>query len=173
VTGPGPPPELAIRPERPGDEDPIWSVHAAAFGQAAEADLVARLRAAGDLVLSVVAEDGAVAGHVAFPRLFLESEGRSIPAVALAPLAVSPERQRRGIGQALVRAGLETLARGREGLVLVRGDPAFYERFGFRAGIAASLTTPYRDSHYMGLVLNGAEPPPGASVRYPAAFAGL
>jgi len=47
-------------------------------------------------------------------------------------LAVSPEFQRQGVGQALVRRGLEILRDSKASGCVVFGDPAYYRRFGFR-----------------------------------------
>ena len=138
----------------------------------AEAELVDRLRRDGDLVLSLVATDAAqaVVGHVAFPRLRVESAGREFPAVGLAPLAVaddaSPPRRRRGAGS--VR-GSRNCARQGETLVFVMGDPAYYTRFGFALETAQPFTCAYAGPYFMALRLADAAPRAG-TVRYPAAF---
>ncbi len=94
---------MIIRPEKPADAAAIGEVVAAAFGQQAEAELVNRLRDNGDLVLSLVAEDGgAVVGHVAFSRLWIEGDGVRSPGIGLAPVAVLPAQQRTGIARALI-----------------------------------------------------------------------
>jgi putative acetyltransferase len=159
---------VAIRPEASGDHEAIHDLLRAAFGRPAEADLVARLRRDGDLVVSLVAvEAGAVLGFAAFSRLSV-GDGR---ATALAPVAVSPARQGQGIGGALIREGLRLLAERGEDLVLVLGDPPYYGRFGFTAEAARPLRTPYDGADQQALVLG----PRGLSgaVRYPAAFADL
>ena len=127
----------AIRAERPGEEGAIRAVTRAAFeaspfGEGAEAAIVDALRRDGDLALSLVAErDGVIIGHVAFsPVRVGEAQGGLF---ALGPVSVRPSEQRRGVGGALIEAGLDALAaRGARACVLV-GDPAYYERFGFRA----------------------------------------
>jgi predicted N-acetyltransferase YhbS len=89
-----------IRPERSGDEWAIGALHEAAFGGEWEAALVGRLRRAGAIALALVAEvDGEIVGHLAFSPLPIVADAGEIPAVALAPLAVLPERQRRGIAE--------------------------------------------------------------------------
>lgn len=102
---------LDVRPETGADHDAIWHVHERAFAPSiGEAKLVEELRAAGDLVpeLCLVAEEGGeVVGHIAYSRARLES-GHEVP--ALAPMAVLPERQRGGIGLALVRESLDRAA---------------------------------------------------------------
>jgi len=84
---------MLIRDEEPGDLPAIRAVVEAAFGQRQEADLVDRLRADGDGVLSLVAVDGGkVVGHVLFSEMTAPFR-----ALALAPVSVVPERQRSGI----------------------------------------------------------------------------
>src|SRR5690606_34609089 len=105
----------------------IRAVLGAAFPGPAEAELVERLRADRDAVLSLVAEDGgAVIGHIMFSRMTAPFR-----ALGLGPLAVAPSWQQSGIGSCLVREGLgRAKADGWQG-VFVLGDPAYYRRFGF------------------------------------------
>lgn len=122
-----------IRDEGPRDAAAIAAVLAAAFGHQAEAELVADLQAAGALSLSLVAEaaDGAVVGYVAFSPVTVDGGGAD-RLLGLAPLAVSPSWQGRGIGAALVDAGLSRARAEGADLVFVLGEPAYYRRFGFR-----------------------------------------
>lgn len=92
--------------------------------------IIHRLRQSGALVISLVAvQDEAVVGHVAFSQAFF-TDG-SPRWYALGPLSVLPELQRKGIGSALVQAGLDRLREiGAAGCVLV-GHPDYYGRFGF------------------------------------------
>jgi putative acetyltransferase len=163
--------EVRIGSETAADRDGIRLIHLAAFPGANEADLVDRLRADGDLVLSLVARAGETVGHVAFSRVALPE--RSIKVSALAPLAVLPSRQRAGIGSALVRQGLAFLRAAREDLVLVLGEPAFYGRFGFSAEAARPLSTPYDGPFLQALALSAAGRQAAGAVRYAGAFADL
>ena len=128
---------MNIRPERIEDIDAIRTLTETAFKTAPHADgtehlIIDRLRAAGALTLSLVAEaDGAIVGHVAFSPVAVSdgSEGW----YGLGPISVDPARQGEGIGGKLIRDGLERLkALGATGCVLL-GDPAYYGRFGFAA----------------------------------------
>ena len=121
---------MFVRPELPGDRVDVRTVHTAAFGRSAEADLVDPLRATEGWLpsLSLVAEQhGTIVGHVLFSDVLLA--GR--PVLSLAPLGVHPDHQRAGIGTALVRTGLAIAERTDRGLVVVLGNPAYYGRFGF------------------------------------------
>jgi putative acetyltransferase len=133
-----------VRPETGADRDAIWHVHERAFAPSiGEAKLVDALRAAGDLVadLCLVAEDAAeVVGHIAYSRAGLDSGHE---ALALAPMAVLPERQRDGIGSALVRESLDRAAATQFPLVVVLGHPEYYPRFGFEPGAGHGILDPY------------------------------
>lgn len=126
---------MDIRRERPGDEAEIAEIITAAFakarhGSGTEATIVSGLREAGALSLSLVAvEGGSVIGHAAFsPVEIAQAAGGWY---GLGPVAVSPPRQRHGIGGALIEEGLAQLrASGAAGAVVL-GDPGFYHRFGF------------------------------------------
>jgi predicted GNAT family acetyltransferase len=70
-------------------------------------------------------------------------------ALALAPVSVAPERQKAGIGSALVRSAVERARQAGWEAVFVLGDPAYYGRFGFDAHRAAGFSTPYAGEHFM------------------------
>lgn len=163
-----------VRPESPADVDAIERVVAAAFGRMAEAHLVAELRRAGVLALSLVAEsEGEVVGHIAFSPALVDGGTVPAPAVlALGPLAVVPAQQGRGWGGLLVRHGLRHSALVARGVVVL-GHPTYYPRFGFvpasRFGLHSSYDVP--DEVFMALALrprwlNGVT----GQVRYHEAF---
>ncbi len=130
--------EPVIRPERPTDIDQIRAVHEAAFPTPAEAQLVAALRTAGRLVVSLVAElDGEFVGHVAFRPLEV------LGGVGLAPVAVVPQRQSCGLGSALIREGLDRCRAAGWRFVVVLGAPRYYSRFGFQAASRWGLIDEY------------------------------
>ena len=159
-----------IREERPGDEQAITALVDAAFRDAphsdgTEAAIVERLRADGDLALSLVAAEGSLVGHVAFSPVTL-SDG-TVRWYGLGPVAVSPRRQGEGIGTALVRQGLERLQAMEAGGCVVLGEPGYYGRFGFRHDPRLAFPGPPPE-YFQRLVLDG-EPPAG-TVRYARAF---
>ena len=120
-----------IRAERSEDAQEVRHVTELAFGRPAEADLVERLRRAGTDSLSLVAEDAAVVGHILFTPVVVESAGRRVLGMGLAPMAVLPDRQRQGIGSQLVKQGLDILRERGCPFVVVVGHPEYYPRFGF------------------------------------------
>ena len=124
--------DLEIRRESPSERARVDEIQVAAFGRMDEARLVHTLRANTQPQLSLVAErDGDLVGHVFFSPVEIVAPGPSPPSAGLAPLAVAPEKQGRGVGSALVRAGLrECILLGWQAVFLL-GDPAYYSRFGF------------------------------------------
>ena len=124
-----------IRAERPGDVAAVRRVVEAAFKGKAEADLVDTLRAAGKFSVALVAAQGrTVAGFCLLTDVEIAGNGLKPRGAGLAPLAVRPTFQRRGIGRMLVRAALERAREAGYGFVCLLGDPRYYRRFGFRAG---------------------------------------
>jgi len=159
---------MLIRDEQPGDVPAIRAVVEVAFPQPLEADLVDRLRAEGDSVISLVATDGeAVVGHVLLSRM-----AAPFRALGLGPLAVLPGRQRAGIGGLLVRESLRrAAAQGWQG-VFVLGDPAYYRRFGFDPATARGFASPYAGPYLMLLPFSDGIPREGR-IDYAPAFAAL
>jgi putative acetyltransferase len=147
---------IVVRDERPGEDAAISAIHRAAFGGDYEASVVEGLRAGGHAVFSLVAEgEGGLAGHVMFSRIGARVDGREIPALVLAPLAVRPGAQDGGVGTALVSHGLARIrAETDAALVMVRGHPTYYPRFGFSAVFAAArIVAPWSGPTYQALVV--------------------
>ena len=163
---------MLIRPESVEDGEAIRHVHRVAFDGSTEASLVDRLRDDRLVVVSLVAvEDGQIVGHILFSRLPIHTSTVVIPAVALAPMGVIPDRQRQGIGSALVREGLRACRAAGERIVIVLGHPEYYPRFGFSSALASRLRNPFNRSAFMALELeSGALAGVLGDVRYPPAF---
>lgn len=135
-----------IRAERPEDISAVRRVNELAFGRPEEADAVDRLRKADIPFVSLVADDGAaIVGHVLFTPAIVECAGQRVVGMGLAPLAVIPDRQRQGIGSALVRRGLELLRADGSPFVLVLGHPEYYPRFGFERASLHGVTCQWKD----------------------------
>lgn len=95
----------------------------------------------------------------------------TVAAAALAPLAVLPEYQRRGLGAELIARGLDLLRENGERIVLVLGHPEYYPRFGFSAENARNLESPFPPEAYMALeLIPGALDGVRGKVKYPRAF---
>jgi putative acetyltransferase len=147
------PASWTLRPER-GDDSretvAIGHVVAAAFGSAAEALLVERIRASVGYVpeASLVAEaDGRIVGHVMLSRFALrndhgdgEREDGSRQILGLSPLAVAPDWHRRGVGSALVECAVNVAELAGEPLVVLEGSPVYYRRLGFEWSVPYGIT---------------------------------
>ena len=137
-------PDLVIRSETPDDVAAVRSLNLVAFGQPMEADLVDALRASCDAALSLVAEiDGDIVGHILFTPATVDSPSRRVEGMALAPMAVHPSWQRRGIGSALADEGLRILESKGYPFVVVVGHAAYYPRFGFEPASGHGLSCPW------------------------------
>lgn len=162
---------MIIRGERPSDLPAIRSLVTAAFQNAphasgTEAAIVDGLREAGVLTLSLVAEaDGAVVGHVAFSPVSIDAEHTGW--FGLGPVAVRGDMQRRGIGKALIEAGLEHIgAMGAQGCVVL-GEPAYYGRFGFESDAKLRFAD-VPERYFQRLAMSGQ--PPVGMVKYHSVF---
>jgi putative acetyltransferase len=163
---------LTIREETPADCDAIAQLNDRAFGGTFESELIGRLRADSLVTVSLVAEDeGPIVGHILLSRLDVTAGKRRLNALALAPMAVVPGRQREGIGSALVRAVIEAARDTSTEIIVVLGHPAFYPRFGFSAARAAKLKAPFSGDAFMVLeIAPNALGDDDGNVVYPPAF---
>lgn len=152
---------MIVRAEQPGDVAAIAAVTAEAFAgmpfsDGSEPAIIYRLRDAGALAVSLVAEnDGAVVGHIAFsPVTFSNGEADWY---ALGPLSVLPEHQGQSVGAQLIRDGLEAIRNLDAGGCVLLGEPAYYRRFGFLDD--TGMTSPGLPPEYlMALPLRGQVP---------------
>ena len=160
-----------IREEVPADVPAIGAVTAAAFRSAehssgTEQHIITALRDAGQLAVSLVAEDrGEIVGHVAASPVAISDGAANW--YGLGPVSVIPERQAQGVGTLLATSALRELrALGAAGCVVL-GEPGYYARFGFRP--EPSLMLPGVPAQYFqAIVLRGATP--SGQVAYHQAF---
>ena len=170
---------MLIRREGETDAEAIRAVTAAAFARPGapghappEVRLVDELRASRAWIpaLSLVATgpDGDVTGHVLCTR----GHVGDVPVLALGPLAVRPDRQRAGVGSALVHAVLGAGDALGEPLVALLGDPGYYGRFGFRLGREYRITPPVADwqPHFQIRLLTAYRPSVRGPFRYAEPF---
>jgi len=168
---------LLVRRERPEDEREISEVVAAAFGDASVAEFTDSIRASAGYVpeLTFVGEeDGRIAGYTMLSYIGLAG-GPVDRLLTLTPVAVRPDRQRQGVGTAVVRAAVAAADERGEPLVLVEGIPDYYPRFGFVSATELGLERPDEripDQAWLALPLSGYDPDVRGRVVYPPFFPG-
>lgn len=173
---------IRIRETSDADEEALRGIHETAFGPD-EGPVVAGLT--GDIlrdpsarpVLSLVAEDaGRAVGHILFSAARLDGADSGTACSILAPLAVIPECRKRGVGGALIAAGVERLGDSGTGLVFVLGHPDYYTRHGFlpawRDGFAPTyaISEKHRDAWMVRRLPPGAIGPSPGRVQCCAAL---
>ncbi|WP_204044354.1 GNAT family N-acetyltransferase [Acrocarpospora phusangensis] len=171
---------MIVRRETPADVADIRAVVAAAFAtpetpEPIEAPLVDRLRADAGwlpaLSMVAVADGGEVVGHVVCTR----GHVGDTPALGLGPLSVRPDRQRQGVGLALMHAVLGAADALGEPLVALLGNPAYYGRYGFRAATDHGVEPPDPawGAYFQVRTLSAYRPSMKGGFRYAEPFDGL
>jgi len=152
---------MEIRPEEQQDIEAIRRLTKVAFASIehssqTEAEIVDALRDAGALTISLVAlVHGDIIGHVAFSPVTID--GKNCGWYGLGPVSVSPDYQRKGTGDALIREGLARLTKaGAKGCVVL-GAPDYYKRFGFEND-ARLVFEGVPAEYFMRLVIDGSVP---------------
>jgi putative acetyltransferase len=168
---------VLIRREASGDAKAIRAVTAAAFARPGEdvpveAPLVGWLRASPawipELSLVAAGPDGDVTGHVVCTRGTVEAA----PVLALGPLSVRPDRQGRGVGQALMHAVLGAADALGEPLMGLLGSTRYYPKFGFRLAREYGITPahPEWEPHFQVRTLTAYDPVVRGRFAYPEPF---
>lgn len=147
--------KIVIRPERSQDHAAIRIVNEQAFGGPAEAALVDLLRERDKVTISLVATSNEeIVGHILFSPLSMDPPHPGIQAIGLAPMAVLPDYQNKGIGSQLVNAGVQACRTNGCAFVVVLGHPNYYPRFGFQRASEFGLENEYgADEAFMVLEL--------------------
>ena len=137
---------MVIRPESEGDHDEIAAVVRGAFVRHPDevAQLVEDIRASEHFIPElalVAADDSVVIAHVMLSWVGVEDGSRD-RILNLSPMSVRPDRQRAGVGTALIRDALGRAEAAGEPAVMVEGIPGYYPRFGFEQAGALGFTPP-------------------------------
>lgn len=142
------------------------------FGYQGEAELVRMIDADGDALVSLVAEQGGdVVGYALFSRMDVEAGGASVTAAGLGPVAIVPDVQGQGIGDALICIGLDALRSRAIAISFVLGHEAYYPRFGYSPELGARFASPFAGPHFMAMMLDKeAAWPLGGRADYAPAF---
>lgn len=167
---------VSFAQEKTDDIISIREVVTAAFGRTSEAKLIEAIRNSQNFIpeLSIVAtEKDNLLGHILLSPIIIEAQRQTFSALALAPLAIIPTRQREGIGTELVQVALSKCRELDHNLVVVLGHPSYYPRFGFQTANQFGIHAPFPVPEQAFMVL---ELKPGklqrtsGLVRYPAYF---
>ena len=168
---------IKIRQEITNDKKEVYEVNSIAFGQDNEAKLVNLLRESKAFIpeLSLVATvETKLVGHILFSKIIIIDEnGNEFESLALAPVAVRPEFQRKGIGRQLIKSGLNKARELKYKSVIVLGHKHYYPKFGFKPVDKWNIKAPFDvpAEFFMGLELvkDGLKGISG-TVRYPKEF---
>ena len=165
---------MKIRNEKDSDKEKIWKVHVEAFETEAEANLVNALRNSGIPFISLVAEESEeIVGHILFTPVELFGDDSGLKLMGLAPMAVLPKLQRKGIGSQLVKTGVENCSTQGYDAIVVLGHSEYYPKFGFAPSVKYGIKSAYDvpDEAFMALELkaNSLRNKKGI-IKYHAAF---
>ena len=123
---------IKIRVERVEDYEAVRKINDKAFGQVEEGRIVDKIREACEEIISLVAvEDEKVVGHIFFSPAVIINKGETIKGMGLAPMAVHPDYQNKGIGSLLVKEGIKRVKETGCPFIIVLGHDKYYPRFGF------------------------------------------
>lgn len=167
---------IEFRPEKGVDRKSICDLHLIAFGRRVEPELVNKIRSSKNFIpelFLVAISEKKIVGHILFSLIAVKTEEGEMPVHALAVISVLPKFQSKGIGEKLVKSGLEECRRLGHNIVFVVDHPSYYPRFGFvpASGYALSVLFEVPDEAFM-----AAELSPGAlngisgTVHYPPEF---
>ena len=137
---------IIIRPEKPEDFKAIYELNKLTFEGEFESQLIDKIRQSKDFIpeLSLVAlKDNKIVGHILFSRVKIKSKDTEKTVLTLAPMAVLPEFQNKGIGSLLVKKGLEISKSLDYYIIVVVGHLDYYPRFGFSKGSEHGLQNAY------------------------------
>ncbi|MCH7408927.1 N-acetyltransferase [Belliella sp. DSM 111904] len=138
---------MNIRQETKNDFNAVFEVNKLAFGQDSEANLVELLRQSEAFIpqLSLVATLGnKIVGHILFTKIQIINDDKSeTDSLALAPMAVRPEFQNKGIGGQLIKHGLDKARELQHKSVIVLGHEHYYPKFGFIPAEKYYIKSPY------------------------------
>jgi predicted N-acetyltransferase YhbS len=168
--------DVIIRNEKKEDYNEIKRINDLAFGQENEGKMIEAFRKTKDYnnLLSLIAETkGKIIGHILFYPIKIKNKKEEYTVLSLAPMAVHPEFQNKGIGSKLVKRGLEIAKELNFGIVIVVGHPKYYPRFGFTPAKNWDITLPFDvpDDVFLALELNeNALKYCSGTVEYPKEF---
>ncbi|EOZ97831.1 acetyltransferase, GNAT family [Indibacter alkaliphilus LW1] len=141
--------QVTIRQEVPGDYNDVYKLNVTAFGRNDEAELVEALRKNHSIFvpeLSIVAtENNQIIGHILFTKIQIkDADGNLNESLGLAPMAVRPELQKKGIGGQMIKKGFEVAKRLGFKSIIVLGHENYYPKFGFQSADKWKILAPFQ-----------------------------
>jgi len=148
---------MIVRQEQQEDKDGIFELNALAFGQEEEGHIVNKIREGENFLpeLSLVLAHGdKIVGHLLFSKAKINSD-QEYETLVLAPMAITPNFQRKGMGSLLLREGLRTAKKMGFQSIFVLGHPEYYPKFGFKKASTWKIKCPFEapDDAFMALEL--------------------
>ncbi|OOZ83775.1 GNAT family N-acetyltransferase [Bacillus cereus] len=146
------------------------------FSDKTEHELVSRIRKCDAFIpeLSIIAVDEEIVGHIMLSKITIEQGATSVESLALAPVSVVRDHQKKGIGGKLIVAALEKAKELGYGSVVVLGHPEYYPKFGFKKASEWNIKAPFEVPEEVFMVIelteNALESVEGV-VQYSSAFA--
>lgn len=138
--------EIKIRKENPRDYSAIKEINDLAFEQTQESELIDQLRSNCEKFLSLVAvEEKKRVGHIFFSEAIIDTNNSPVQGMGLAPLAVLPQYQNKGIGSRLVKEGIDILKDMNSPFIIVLGHSEYYPRFGFEKASLHNIKCQWND----------------------------
>lgn len=140
---------MKIRKSKESEKSKILNIHTQAFGKKEGSDVTQLVTDLFDdetalPMLSLVAVDcDRLIGHILFTKVEVSGSENPVVAQLLAPLAVLPEDQSKGVGEKLINEGLRLLKESGTELVFVLGHPTYYPRCGFIPAGEKGYDAPY------------------------------
>ena len=133
---------LVVRPAVSSDRPAVSSVLISGFGRPVVAELADALGERDASVSLVAVEGSRVVGYVGLSRSWVDAPDRLVDVLVLSPLGVVPDRQRLGVGRALMAGAVAAAGRSGDPLLFLEGDPRYYAQFGFVRGSSLSFAPP-------------------------------
>jgi predicted N-acetyltransferase YhbS len=140
---------VEIRESKESERNEILNIHRIAFGEE-NGSVIAKLvddlfddETARPILSLVAADNGKLIGHILYTKAIITQAEIPIEAKILAPLAIIPDEQKKGIGEKLINEGLSQLKASGTELVFVLGHPDYYPRFGFVPAGKLGFEAPY------------------------------
>ena len=159
--------DMSIRNAYEMDYEPIRALNDVSFGETAQSNIIAQLRASGESLgekVHIKAEK--IIAHIIFYKIKLN--GRDI-AAGLGPVCVHPDHQKMGYGTQIIKTGMTEINPEKRPVMFVLGHVEYYPRFGFSSELGAQYISPWPRPAFMALKRHKSAPEKGR-LTFPKAY---